>query len=49
MAMSAIHSGPYWLFYANPKVEENVQYDKSWGKDWNMSGLEISGKQIFIL
>ena len=26
---------------------KSVQNGKSWGKDWNISGLEISGKQIF--
>ena len=34
-------------FYADLKVKENVQSGKSWGKDWNILGLEINGKQIF--
>ena len=41
------YSGPYQLFYADPKVEETVNNGKSWGINWNISGLEISGKQIF--
>ena len=41
------YSGPYQLLYADRNVDENVQNGKSWGKDWNMLGLEISGKQIF--
>ena len=40
------YPGTYQVFYADPEVEENVQNVKSWGKDWNLSGLKINGKQI---
>ena len=45
------YSGPYQLFYADPKVEESVQNGRSWGKGWkiSLSGLEISGNKIFGL
>ena len=36
------------MFYTDPRVEENVQNRESWGKDWSISGLEISGKQVFL-
>ena len=39
--------GPYQLFHADPEGKENVENGKSRGKDWNISGLEICGKQIF--
>ena len=42
------YSDPYQLFYAYPKVEENVQKGKSWGKDLDKLGLEIGGKQNFF-
>ena len=42
------YSGPYQLFYADSKVKENIPNGKSWDEDWDITGLEFSGKKIFL-
>ena len=42
------NSGPYQLFYADPKVNKNIKNGKSSGIDWNITHLEIGEKADFL-